>query len=106
MSCSSCTDSNLIAISVIFLFETLYLDAAARGVSDLWTTDITYLRISSWIMVTRIGSGILDSLRDRGWWGFMMKTLKKVLDVLVGGDFNDENLLKGMRSVPVIIYIG
>ena len=26
--------------------------------------------------------------------------------MLVGGEFNDENPLKGMRSVPVIVDIG
>ena len=43
-----------VAISKIFLFETLYLDAAAQGEgSDPWTTDITALRRSLLVMVTR-----------------------------------------------------
>ena len=46
-------DPSLIAISKIFLFETLYLDAAAQGVYDPWTTDITSLRRYSYLMVTR-----------------------------------------------------
>ena len=35
-----------------------------------------------------------------------MTTLNKGWDVLVGGDLNDENPLKGMSSVPVIANIG
>ena len=51
--CSSCTDPSLAAISMIFLFETIYLDVAAQEVSDPWTKYITALRRSSWLMVTR-----------------------------------------------------
>ena len=51
--CSSCTDSSLVALSRIFLFKPLYLDSEVLGVSDKWTTDITDLRRSSWLMVTR-----------------------------------------------------
>ena len=38
---------------MILLFETLYLDAASQGLSDPWTTYITYLRRYLWLMVTR-----------------------------------------------------
>ena len=102
---SSCADSSLIRISRIFLFGILYLDASARRVSDTWTTDITYLRRSSWLMVTR---------RWKWNWGISVK--------LGLGEFNDENPFKGLRcvgwggiqwwkplklrSVPVIVEIG
>ena len=36
----------------------------------------------------------------------MMKNLKKVCGVRVGGDFNDENLLKRLRSAPGIVWRG
>ena len=45
-------DSSLIYISMIFLFENLDLDAAARGVPDPWTTYITDLIRYSWLMMT------------------------------------------------------
>ena len=79
---SSCTDSSLIAISMIFLFETLYLDSAARGESDLWTTDIKDLRIFSWLVVTR-----------RWKWNWRVFARPGL------GDSNDKNPLKGLRCV-------
>ena len=36
----------------------------------------------------------------------MMTTLKRGQDVLVGENFNDENPLKGLRSVPIIVDRG
>ena len=60
----------------------LFVDAAARGISDLWTTAIIDLRISSWIMVTR---------RWKCNW--------RVFGRLGLGDFNDDKPLKGMRCV-------
>ena len=75
-------NSMLIGVSRIFLFETLYLDAAALGVSDPWTSDITDLGRSSFIMVTR--------RRKWNWRVFARPGL---------GDFNDENPYKGIRCV-------
>ena len=53
VSFSYCMDPSLVSISSIFLFETLYLDAGALGVSDPWTTYVIALRRYSCLMVTR-----------------------------------------------------
>ena len=86
VSCYSCTDSSLINVSRIFLFETLYPDAAALGVSDPWTSDITDLGRSSFIMVTRI--------REWNWRVFLRPGL---------GDFNYKNSLKRMKCVGWVV---
>ena len=48
------------------------------GVYDTWNTDITDLRRSSWLMVTR---------RQKWNWRVFARTIL--------GDFNDDNPLKG-----------
>ena len=82
VSCSSCIDYSLIDTSIIFLFKTLYIDAASRGVSDTWNTDITVLKRCSWLIVTR--------RRKWNWKVFARPGLE---------NFNDENPLKGLICV-------
>ena len=74
VSCYSCTDSSLVAITNIFLFKTLFLDVVTRGVSDLRTLEITDLIRSSSIMMTR-----------RWKWNW------RVFVKLELGGFNDDN---------------
>ena len=74
--------SSLVTISRIFQFKTLYIDAAAWEVSDLWTADITALIIFSRLMVTR--------RRKWNWRVFARPGL---------GVLNDYNPLKGMICV-------
>ena len=100
VSCSSFTDSILVDISRILLFETLYLDSEAQGVSNLLTTDITALRRSSWLMVTRRRKCNWRVFARTGLWDFYHYNPLKGLICVRWGGIQWWNPLKGMRRVP------
>ena len=75
-----------IATSVIFLFKTLHINLAARGVSDTWTKYIICLRRYLWLIVTRIRKWNWIVF-ERTWLGGLnyKNPIKGDWDMLVGG---------------------